>query len=115
MKNIKYLNAFKYHKQIFNISNVHKTLYNSFAIKHFSSIHVDQNDDRFFKSIKDWWDVNGTMQTLHAYNDVRIKYLKKQLNKELSTSSHDNTNTSLQKSEPFKTLHMLDVGCGGGI
>jgi ubiquinone biosynthesis O-methyltransferase len=73
-----------------------------------NSIHVDQKDDSFFQSIKDWWNVNGTMRTLHSYNDLRIRYLKKHLNKEgLLRSPHP--------SQPFYNIEFLDVGCGGGI
>ena len=107
MKNIKNLHTI-YKNQTHFACNINKI-----GIKCFSSIHVDQKDDTFFKSIKDWWDVNGTMQTLHSYNDLRIKYLKQHLNKEgLLYSKLDNkSNNSL----PFNSIKMLDVGCGGGI
>jgi 2-polyprenyl-6-hydroxyphenyl methylase/3-demethylubiquinone-9 3-methyltransferase len=75
------------------------------------SIHVDSKDDAFFNTIKDWWDPNGNMYTLHSYNDLRINYLKRELCREgLVKISNLNYNSS-----PFKGLRFLDVGCGGGI
>jgi len=118
MKKINFLNTFKYSSSnIVNTSKNKKCLKNFCMVKNFSSVHVDRNDDTFFKSIKDWWDVNGTMRTLHEYNDVRIKYLKNQLTQEFTGALFENkiSNQGVGNSMPFKKLNMLDVGCGGGI
>ena len=35
----------------------------------------------FDKLSKDWWKINGSFSALHAFNFVRIKFIKETLNK----------------------------------
>ncbi len=55
----------------------------------------------FDKLSKDWWDINGTFKALHAYNFIRIEFIKK-----LITQKFDRS---------FPKINILDIGCGGGI
>jgi len=56
----------------------------------------------------EWWDPNGALATLHEINPVRLAWIQTQL-----TST--NININILKSSPLQDLHILDVGCGGGI
>lgn len=71
------------------------------------SIHVDKKDDLFFKKINDWWNPTGGMRTLHSYNELRIKYIKQNMqNLGLIDDDH---------YLPFTKYKFLDIGCGGGL
>ena len=57
------------------------------------------DSSRVFDNLSDeWWDENGSFKALHAFNLIRLEYLKK---------------NNLKKS--FNGLSVLDIGCGGGI
>lgn len=89
-------------------SNFHTAPFNT-------SAHVDEKDDKFFEKIKDWWDPNGSMYSLHYYNDLRIKYLKRELSNEGVISKGINANSEIKNALPFEELKFVDVGCGGGL
>ena len=55
----------------------------------------------FDKLSKDWWKIDGSFSALHAFNFVRIKFIKETLNKKVSNN--------------LENLKILDIGCGGGI
>jgi 2-polyprenyl-3-methyl-5-hydroxy-6-metoxy-1,4-benzoquinol methylase len=55
-----------------------------------------------FKSINGWWEPDGPMHILYAYNYERIKFMRKFMN----------TSDQIQ---PFSGLKVLDVGCGAGF
>jgi 2-polyprenyl-6-hydroxyphenyl methylase/3-demethylubiquinone-9 3-methyltransferase len=58
--------------------------------------NIDLNELEKFSSRADqWWDINGEFKSLHHINPIRLRFI---LN-----------NTVLQD------MHVLDVGCGGGI
>ena len=40
----------------------------------------------FDKLSKDWWKINGSFSALHAFNFVRIKFIKETLNKKVSNN-----------------------------
>jgi len=60
----------------------------------------EQRNSKVFDDIKDWWDPNGNMKTLHSFNTFRVKYITTFLKK---------YNLSLINKS------CLDVGCGGGL
>ena len=62
---------------------------------------MSQNENIFDKLSDDWWKIDGSFSALHAFNFIRIKFIKETLNK----SAVDN----------LKNLKILDIGCGGGI
>lgn len=76
--------------------------------KSFTSAYFNEKDDLHFKKIKDWWNPEGSMFTLHYFNDLRIKYMTESLKKELGK---DIVKTHL----PFDQFSFIDVGSGGGL
>ena len=84
----------KYKKSnLFTFSNDNKT--------------VDQSEIKNFSNISDWWESNGSMQALKAYNITRIDYIKKILSIKRQIDP--------KIRFPFKNIEFLDVGCGGGL
>lgn len=66
---------------------------------------IDQNEQEKFDRLgKDWWNVKGPMQALHEYNFLRIDFLRRTLKIKQKNSFN-----------PFSNMRFLDVGCGGGI
>lgn len=63
-----------------------------------------------------WWDEHGAMAMLHAMNPVRIGFIVDTL-AALHTDAADKTtqNAPPRTASPLSGLHLLDVGCGGGI
>lgn len=58
--------------------------------------NVDKKElEKFANLAHHWWDPNGELKTLHEINPLRLRYI-------------------MQKT-PLAGLHVLDVGCGGGI
>jgi 2-polyprenyl-6-hydroxyphenyl methylase/3-demethylubiquinone-9 3-methyltransferase len=49
----------------------------------------------FHDLAKTWWDTNGPFHTLHDINPLRLSYI--------------------EKFVKLQGLHVLDLGCGGGI
>ena len=60
-----------------------------------------ENNSIFDELATEWWEPNGSFKALHAFNFIRIKFIKDTLKKK-SISSINN-------------LKILDIGCGGGI
>ena len=59
-------------------------------------------DNSIFNELAtEWWKTSGSFEALHAYNYVRIKFIKDALKKKSINS--------------MKNLKILDIGCGGGI
>lgn len=67
---------------------------------------VNQQELNFFANIRDWADPSGPMGPLHAYNQLRVRYIRETV---LKDHLPENPN------EHLRTLTALDVGCGGGI
>jgi 2-polyprenyl-6-hydroxyphenyl methylase / 3-demethylubiquinone-9 3-methyltransferase len=69
---------------------------------------VDQKEvDNFSKMASQWWDPDGKFKPLHRFNPVRLDYI---LHK-LCVKFDRDKNSAM----PFKGLHVLDIGCGGGL
>ncbi|MFT4059131.1 MAG: bifunctional 2-polyprenyl-6-hydroxyphenol methylase/3-demethylubiquinol 3-O-methyltransferase UbiG [Legionella sp.] len=51
--------------------------------------------NKFAQHAKHWWDTEGPLKTLHDINATRLAFIAQQIN--------------------LNNLHILDVGCGGGI
>ncbi len=62
---------------------------------------VKQEENIFDKLSNEWWKTDGSFSALHAYNFVRIKYIKEVLKK--------------NEKKNLGNLKILDIGCGGGI
>ena len=92
---------------ILKISNKSHSTNNSFVK---DSKYIDTKDDEFFKTIKDWWNPEGSMKTLHYFNDLRVEYILNSL-KNNNSVKENNQNKLL----PLENIKILDVGCGAGI
>lgn len=59
---------------------------------------INQSElEKFSKLADKWWDLQGPFKILHQINPVRLEYIKNQI------------------GEDIKKMHLLDLGCGGGI
>ncbi|XP_059608119.1 ubiquinone biosynthesis O-methyltransferase, mitochondrial-like [Phlebotomus argentipes] len=53
------------------------------------------------KHSQGWWDPEGQLKGLHAMNHVRVPFIRDGL--------------TVSKAQNLKGLHLLEVGCGGGL
>lgn len=74
------------------------------------SKHIDSKDDEHFKSIKDWWNPDGSMYTLHVFNSLRVEYILNSL-KNIGKVKENIKNKNLK----LGNFNGLDIGCGAGI
>lgn len=73
-----------------------------------SAASVDPAEIGRFDALADtWWDVNGPMKPLHGMNPVRLGFLREQV------ISHFGLDP--RAAAPLDGLHVVDVGCGGGL
>lgn len=61
----------------------------------------------FGKDSGHWWDENGPFAPLHRLNPARMSYLR-----DVITRHYGRSTDNLQ---PLKGLHIIDIGCGGGL
>ena len=73
---------------------------------------------RFSLLSKSWWIENGEFEALHRMNVLRVPLVRDALinyrNTCLQNEEKKYTSDELLR-EPLLGLHILDVGCGGGI
>ena len=62
--------------------------------------------DKFSKMANEWWDPEGKFKPLHKFNPTRIKYIKENIINNFKLKN---------KSKPLSGIHILDIGCGGGL
>ena len=62
---------------------------------------------KFSKLADEWWDVNGKFKPLHMFNPIRIEYITERIKKHF--------NLKKNKNNFLEGLHILDIGCGGGL
>jgi 2-polyprenyl-6-hydroxyphenyl methylase/3-demethylubiquinone-9 3-methyltransferase len=62
---------------------------------------------KFDQLAESWWDLNGQYKTALEFNRVRVGYFIDQI------CRHYNRDPSMKS--PLQGLHILDVGCGGGL
>ena len=55
---------------------------------------------KFERYYNEWWDLTGPFNPLHAFNEIRINFIKK------TVCSLENS----QSFNPFKGLSVLDIG-----
>ena len=67
---------------------------------------IDQKEVNKFSELCDnWWNESGDLKALHTLNQLRVPLIRDGL----AGSNVRETAT------PLSGLHILDVGCGGGI
>jgi 2-polyprenyl-6-hydroxyphenyl methylase/3-demethylubiquinone-9 3-methyltransferase len=62
---------------------------------------------RFSALAEDWWNPRGKMAPLHKFNPVRLGYVRDKAIRQFGKDA------SVRR--PLEGLHILDIGCGGGI
>lgn len=69
---------------------------------------VDPEDvARFSALAEEWWAPEGPFRPLHQLNPTRLSYLRAAIGSHFALDA-----ASLR---PFADLHLLDIGCGGGL
>ncbi len=69
---------------------------------------INPREVAYYERLADtWWDTRGPFWPLHKLNELRVVYIRDQL------CQHFGLNAKADK--PLRGLHVLDVGCGGGI
>ncbi|SEW42650.1 3-demethylubiquinone-9 3-methyltransferase [Cognatiyoonia koreensis] len=69
---------------------------------------VDPGEIAKFEAMAaEWWDPAGKFKPLHMMNPVRLEYITNQISAEFDRN--------LKADKPFEGLHILDIGCGGGL
>ena len=63
--------------------------------------------EKFNRLAAEWWDPNGKFKPLHAFNPVRLRYIRE------IAAVHFGRDGGLLR--PFEGLSLLDIGCGGGL
>ena len=69
---------------------------------------VDPVEIAKFQAMADeWWNPDGKFKPLHMLNPCRLDYIIQQIAEEFDRD--------LAQQAPFLGLHILDIGCGGGL
>lgn len=69
---------------------------------------VDRQDvARFSAQSASWWDPEGSFRPLHRINPVRLDFIRSELLVAFGRAASG--------MRPFEGLHLLDIGCGGGL
>ena len=69
---------------------------------------IDPNEVAKFEAMAaEWWDLNGKFKPLHMLNPCRLDYITQQIAEEFDRD--------ITANRPFEGLHLLDIGCGGGL
>jgi len=75
---------------------------------------VDAEDvARFDRIGEEWWDPKGKMAALHAFNPIRIGYLRDLLCRHFPQES--GRPRDRRTDQPLTGLRLLDIGCGAGL
>ncbi len=69
---------------------------------------VDEEEVARFSAIAaEWWKPDGKFAVLHAFNPVRLAYIRDQV------CAHFGRDPKAER--PLEGLRLLDIGCGGGL
>ncbi len=63
--------------------------------------------EKFRRMAETWWDPDGIFRPLHRFNPVRLDYIRERACEHFGRDTRD--------IRPLVGLHILDVGCGGGL
>jgi 2-polyprenyl-6-hydroxyphenyl methylase/3-demethylubiquinone-9 3-methyltransferase len=73
-----------------------------------NSASVDHAEiERFAAIASQWWDEDGAFRPLHRLNPTRLAFVSDRLKRHFERDA--------KSRRPFAGLHLLDVGCGGGL
>jgi 2-polyprenyl-6-hydroxyphenyl methylase / 3-demethylubiquinone-9 3-methyltransferase len=62
---------------------------------------------QFSRMADAWWDPKGAFRPLHQLNPTRINYLNQRI--------CEHTGRAFNTPNPLTGLHIVDIGCGGGL
>src|SRR5260221_6208956 len=69
---------------------------------------VDPDEiEKFNRLAAEWWDPPGKFRPLHAFNPVRLKFIRDLAARHFKRDAN--------RLRPFEGLSLLDIGCGGGL
>lgn len=69
---------------------------------------LDPEEARRFEALAhEWWDPHGKFRPLHKFNPARLSYLRDRLVRHFGRDA--------LARRPLEGLHVLDLGCGGGL
>ncbi|KAK2462709.1 hypothetical protein APHAL10511_005227 [Amanita phalloides] len=85
-----------------SLSAAQRSTVNEAEIAHFSRLSSQ------------WWDEKGEFSLIHKMNPARMEFIRQKL---LETAYEDGTipEDTPNTHNPLSGLHVLDVGCGGGL
>ncbi len=63
--------------------------------------------EKFNRLAAEWWDPRGKFRPLHAFNPVRLKFIRDLAARHFKRDAN--------RLRPFEGLSLLDIGCGGGL
>jgi 2-polyprenyl-6-hydroxyphenyl methylase/3-demethylubiquinone-9 3-methyltransferase len=63
--------------------------------------------EKFSRLAAEWWDPNGKFRPLHAFNPIRLKFIRARAAQYFGREE--------RSLKPFRGLRLLDIGCGGGL
>ncbi|XP_077291386.1 ubiquinone biosynthesis O-methyltransferase, mitochondrial-like [Arctopsyche grandis] len=103
-------------KKTLQISSLHrnKTFVRTFSVERNSKEKKTTIDDAQVKVLEEfrdnWWDIKGPAIALHAYNHLRVPFIRDGL----FNTIPDQIKYKDSKT-PLQGLKLIDIGCGGGI
>src|SRR6201992_3269970 len=83
--------------------------------RHHSHSSVDPTEISHFNALaSSWWDPHGPSRLLHLMNPLRHAFLSRCLSLSGAPAPARPPHTTTSSMRP-RSLHLLDIGCGGGI
>ncbi|MGC6440092.1 MAG: bifunctional 2-polyprenyl-6-hydroxyphenol methylase/3-demethylubiquinol 3-O-methyltransferase UbiG [Candidatus Puniceispirillaceae bacterium] len=83
-----------------------------------SATTLDEGDRARFEALgAEWWKPNGPMKPLHLFAPVRLSFFQKAILRAglISPDQKAELSSKPLAYKPLEGLHVLDIGCGGGI
>lgn len=68
--------------------------------------------ERFSRIAEEWWDESGKFAPLHRLNPARIGFIRDRI---AARFGRDKLDPGATGAGPLHGLHLLDIGCGGGL
>ena len=69
----------------------------------------------FYSKLDDWWGPNCPQAQLHKFNEVRVNFVRKNVLQNYKNTVASGNVPDSQSADIFKSMKVLDVGCGAGI
>lgn len=77
---------------------------------------MDTNEiEKFSRIAEEWWDPTGKFAPLHRMNPLRVEYIVSRIRDSGIRSQANAESRILNPETVLDGLHLLDIGCGGGL